>query len=193
MAPILEPFVTKHPPGKDVRVADLALVAAYRGVLPDALLELWTDVGLGRYGGGLIQLVDPRAFEDVLAGWLMRPAPSPDRVPVAISAFGRVFYYRKLPNGAEDVAFLEPHDRLSGVLEWSLEGSFNGVLTDDEAVAELLEPDLYAACTARLGALEDNEIFYPVPALALGGTWDAAAMGKGDARVHLELLLQLAQ
>jgi hypothetical protein len=148
----LQRFVSRHPPGADVQPAASELVAAYRGVLPDALLELWTQIGLGRYG--LLEIINPDEYADVLAGWLMRPQAALDRVPVAISAFGRLFYYRRLQEDAEDIAFLEPHYWQTGVLEWLLEGSFNETLCDEEAITDLLEPELYAECLRLHGPLE---------------------------------------
>jgi hypothetical protein len=36
-------------------------------------------------------------------------------------------------------------------------------------------------------------MYFPKLALALGGAWNALTMMRGDARVQLELLLQLTQ
>ena len=185
----LQAFITKHAPHERVKPALSALVESYRGVLPDALLELWARVGLGRYGGGLIQLVNPDEYKPVLYGWLMLDTPNPDRVPIAISAFGKLLYYRKLAEGAEDVAFIDPHWRSTDVVNWSLVDFFNESMCDDEIVEDVLQSDLFAECGTKYGALMDDEIYFYVPALALGGSEDVESMGKGNALVHLELLL----
>ncbi len=64
----LQPFVDTHTPSASVKPAASDLVARFRGVLPNSLLDLWSTVGLGFYGGGLIQLVNPEEYADVLAG-----------------------------------------------------------------------------------------------------------------------------
>jgi hypothetical protein len=187
----LQSFVTKHISDSSVEPAPSALVEAYRGVLPDELLELWTRVGLGRYGDGLIQLVNPDEYKPVLYGWLMLATPNPDRIPIAISAFGKLFYYRKLAEGAEDVAFIDPHWRSTDVVNWSLEDFFNDSMCDEEIIEDVLQSELFTECVAKYGALAENEIYFYVPALALGGSEDVNSMDKGSALVHLELLLQM--
>jgi hypothetical protein len=189
----LQPFIETHAPSARVKPAPSDLVARFRGVLPDSLLDLWSTVGLGFYGDGLIQLVNPEEYANVLTGWLLLPAPNPNRVPIALSAFGTIFYYRKLAEDAEDVALINPHLHQSDVLDWSLSDFFNGTLCDPDGGSELLEPELLMACLTRHGPLAENQMYYPVPALALGGAMHADSMDRGDARVHLEFLLQLAQ
>lgn len=47
-----------------------AVIDAYRGNLPDALLGYWGRLGWGGYGNGLLWLVDPRDYADVLSAWI---------------------------------------------------------------------------------------------------------------------------
>lgn len=51
----------------------------------------------------------------------MKDQPDMTRLPIAISAFGLVFYYRLLSeDGDEDVSFIDPHNSDIGVTAWSL-------------------------------------------------------------------------
>lgn len=188
----LQPFLDRFPP-TDVRPASAGLLQAYRGVLPEALLQLWAHAGPGQYAGGLLTLLDPREYAPTLQGWLMRDRPSPDRVPVALGAFGTLFYYRKLGEHAEDLAFIDPHRSGTGILSWSLEGFFNETLTDPEGRGPLLQEVLFAECLRLHGPLGAGEMYAFVPALALGGAPDAAHTARTDARAHLEFLLQLGR
>ena len=48
-------------------------------------------------------------YQDVLWSWLMKDQPDMTRLPIAISAFGLVFYYRLLSeDGDEDISFIDP-------------------------------------------------------------------------------------
>ncbi|WP_249384016.1 GAD-like domain-containing protein [Chitinivorax sp. B] len=189
----LQNFVDTFQPDKTVQPVDSVLINAYRGLLPDSLLELWAKVGLGRYGDGLIQLINPDEYRALLCGWLMREEDEGDRLPIAISAFGRVFYYRRLSDdGDEDVAVLDPHYRNGNVLDWSLDAFFNDTLCDGEAIESLLERGFFNQAVGRLGPLADGQIYFYTPALALGGVADVDHLDKGDAVVHLDLLLQMA-
>lgn len=189
---VLQPFLDRHPPST-TRKADPALVERYRGLLPDSLLALWAEVGFGTYSEGQIQLINPERYQACLWGWLMLDEDDDSRLPLAISAFGHIFYYRRLSDeGDEDVALIDPHRSESEVLAWSLEAFFNEVLCDEESIDSLLDRALFKAIPAAKGALQPDEIYYFVPALRLGGTASADHVDRGDALVHLEFLLQLA-
>ncbi|WP_187359894.1 GAD-like domain-containing protein [Chitinolyticbacter meiyuanensis] len=187
----LQPFLECHAP-TDVRPASTELVARYRGLLPEPLLTLWQRVGLGRYGNGLITLVNPDDYKHPLYGWLMYDEENPSRLPIAVTAFGLLIYYRRLDEDAADVAYIDPNLREAGVLAWSLEAAFNDVLCSTETQAELLDAELFAAAFARLGPLKTGQSYCFVPALALGGAKVPELLEIGDAAVQLDLLLQLA-
>ncbi|HSC80585.1 MAG TPA: GAD-like domain-containing protein [Chitinolyticbacter sp.] len=188
----LQPFLECHPPADDVCPAPDELLARYRGQLPEPLLALWQRVGLGRYGNGLITLVNPDDYKDQLYGWLMYDEEDPSRLPIAVTAFGLLIYYRRLGEDAEDVAYIDPNLREAGVLAWSLEAAFNEALCSTETQAELLDAELFAAALTRLGLLRAGQSYCFVPALALGGAKTPEQLEIGDAAVQLDLLLQLA-
>lgn len=173
---------------------DAAFVAGFEGRLPEPLLDLWRTHGLGAYGDGQITLIDPDAYKPLLYGWLMRDDEDEDdsRLPIALSAFGRIIYYRRLDEEEEDISSLDPHHSSGAVHTWSLQSFFDDHLCDPEVRTELLEPSLLTATRERLGALQAHEIYYPVPALRLGGSWQASQMDKGQGQVHLAWLLDLA-
>ena len=198
MTQALQAFLDCFPPdqGADAGVlpASADLLERFRGMLPDSLLRLWAGPGLGWYGDGLIQIVNPLEYLGTLAGWLTRDLSDLSRVPVALTAFGKLIYYRRLGEDAQDVSVLDPHRPGSGaeVLAWSLDDSFNEVLCDAEVQADMLDQELAGQAALKLGRLEPGEMFFHVPALMLGGSDDLQSVAKGDALVHLDFLLQLA-
>lgn len=189
----LQPFIDRHAPGLHLEKADPSKLARYRGHLPPALLELWTDYGFGLYGNGLIQLIDPDRYRQNLWGWLMRGEADLTRLPIAMSAFGTIFYYRRLSDeGDEDVSFLDPHTSESGDLTWSLEEFFNGWCCDDGVISDFLDAGMVKDVAIEKGALENDQMYFFVPALRLGGERAVRCVERGDAAVHLDLLLQMA-
>ena len=190
-------FLEHFPPRDEPQKADPELLERYRDLVPPGLLELWQHAGFGFYSDGFLQLIQPDEYHEVLCGWLLRD-PDPERVPFMMTAFGTLIYYRMLardPEGkivAEDVAYLEPHHRDSSVLSWSLEGVFNDALGEDDALSDFYRRDGFGDARALYGPLNPDEIyFYRLP-LALGGAENLENLTKGDARVQLEILLQLA-
>jgi hypothetical protein len=189
----LAPFLHKHPPTPGLVPATAEQLARYDGHLPAALLALWRQHGFGFYGGGLVQLIDPDLYRDNLWGWLMREEPDMDRLPIALSAMGTIFYYRRLSDdGDEDVSFINPHTSETGCAVWSLENFFNEWLTDDETLADHLHAAQFDALVARAGPLARDEMYFHEPALRLGGDGSLERIARGSAPVHLGLLLELA-
>jgi hypothetical protein len=188
----LQPFLQRHPPSAGLTLASPDQLARYAGHLPAPLLALWRQHGFGFYGQGLVQLIDPDVYRDNLWGWLMRDEPDMDRLPIALSAMGTIFYYRRLSeDGDEDVSFLNPHTSETGCTVWSLERFFNEWLGEDDNLADHLHAGQLDALVARAGALERDEMYFHEPALRLGGDGSVAHVARGRASVHLDFLLRL--
>ena len=189
----LQAFVDRYIPGAALIKATPDQLQRYRAHLPEPLLELWQTHGFGFYGNGLLQLIDPDRYRDNLWGWLMRDEPDMERLPIALGAFGEVFYYRKLSDdGDEDISYLDPHTSEADCLIWSLPNFFNQWCCDDENIATLLQPERVRQSAQASGPLAENEMYYFVPALRLGGSGAIDTVARGDAAVQLDLLLQLA-
>lgn len=188
----LQPFLKRHPPTADLQRATPDQLGRYAAHLPAPLLALWQQHGFGFYGQGLVQLIDPDLYRDNLWGWLMRDEPDMDRLPIALSAMGTVFYYRKLSDdGDEDVSYLDPHTSDTGCAVWSLAQFFNEWLADDGNLADHLHAHQFDALVAQAGPLARDEMYFHEPALRLGGDGSPAHVARGSAPVHLDFLLQL--
>jgi hypothetical protein len=170
------------PPGSD-------LIEKYSKVLPAQLIELWQTQGIGKYADGYLELVNPDLFNDTLATWLAKRVPT--YVPIVISAFGDLFYYRKLTETDEDVCVLDPHYRSINNCTWSINSFFNDYLTADSFYDTFLRRELFLSAQQIKGPLALNEIYFFVPALALGGAEEAKYIDKGNAQVQMDILFQL--
>ena len=193
--PELQRFMTTYRPGPDVRQASAELLSRYAQLVPASLLHLWQTVGFGAYDGGLLQIVNPDDYRRLLHGWLMLDEDDPTRLPIGVSGFGRLFYYRRLTDeGDEDVCMIDPHSSTATaeVLTWSLDDFFEQYLCDDAARNDVLQVADFSAATAQHGPLGEGQMFAYSPALRLGGDGSIARLSKADARVHLDFLLQLA-
>lgn len=188
---LIETFVQAYKPGNDLKKPDKKLLKLVEDILPPEILYLWENYGFGDYGDGLLKVIDPRDYWDNLAAWLGRKDMT--RVPIMMTAFGDLFYYRKLEQGEHDIALLDIHFRKTTVCAWSLPIFLKGYLQDKDIRHDILRDDIFADAVQKLGALRHNEIFFFVPALCLGGFEDIKHVGKGDAEVHQVLLLQLGK
>jgi len=189
----LQTFINKFSVDQAGNTVSPETVKKYQAYLPEALLELWQNHGFGFYGNGLLQIINPELYQDVLWSWLMKDQPDMARLPIAISAFGLVFYYRVLSEeGDEDISFIDPHNSDIGVTAWSLTDFFNDWICDDEIIEQFLEKSALAKAQTQYGKLTDNQMYCYLPALRLGGRASDLNLDKGDAATHLDFLYQLA-
>ena len=175
---------------------------------PEALLErpvhpklTWLLARLkpGRHAGGLLQFAQPGTHAAELGPWLM--GRTDGRTSIGRTAFGELLVFRDLRNHAAslgmedaesacDVAAIDIHFKRMKVLATSVE-EFVESLDDPEWQKAFLRQPLYTAAKARLGDWDQHECFAFVPALALGGSEQAASVERMDWRVHQSLLLQI--
>ncbi|MGN6650259.1 GAD-like domain-containing protein, partial [Trinickia sp.] len=121
----LHRFAKTHPPARPVSPAADELIAAYEGVLPASLLELWRQKGLGFYGDLQLTLIDPRAWQPVLDQWIVSSPDAVQRIPIVLTPFGALIYYRKVTATDEDVVYIDPVSKEARTLTWSLDDFFN--------------------------------------------------------------------
>jgi len=154
----LAPFIKAHP-ARQVSPAPAALIAAYEGLLPASLLELWRKKGLGLYGERQLALIDPTPWQPVLDRWIVSPPDSVPRIPIAITPFGVLVYYRKLTADDEDVSFLDPVSKATGDLSWKLDDFFNQFLCDPDSCDSLMPPALLESAREECGPLAPGEVY----------------------------------
>jgi hypothetical protein len=157
----LSPFITAHPPSSETVAASQELIEAFDGRLPASLLELWRRHGLGRYGAQQLCLIDPRIWQATLDRWIVSPPDTAQRMPIALTPFGSIIYYRRLTATDEDVAVINPHTRSTDVLAWSLETVFNETLCDAGQLGDLIPQGWLKSAEDTHGRLADDECYEP--------------------------------
>jgi hypothetical protein len=165
----------------------------YKNILPAALLDFWKEFGFGNYADGIVKIIDPSDYMPVVRMWLGLDEDEDSRIPIMITGFGDIFYYRKLTETEEDVSFLDIHYRKIEVCAWNLTQFFEEYITDKNISGELLRTSLFDKSLEKMGQLKYEEIFYFKPALALGGGEEIKYIDKGIADVHQTLLFEIGQ
>ena len=158
-------------------------------MLPAEIIYLWENYGFGEYGNGIIKVVDPREYMNSLYTWL--GGIDYNKIPIMVSAFGDIFYYRKLEENENDVALLNIHYRKIEVCAWSYQEFFGKYILDSEVRNTILRERLYSNAVQELGELKHSEIFFFVPALFVGGSEDIKYVKKGSANVHHQVLFDM--
>ena len=113
------------------------------------------------------------------------------RIPIILTAFGDIFYYRKLEDGKNDISMLDIHYRKTIVCSYSYQEFFEKYIVDKKVIKNVLRIDLYKKAVKKIGKLNDKDIFFFVPALVLGGKEDIKYIDKGNCIIHQQILLNL--
>jgi hypothetical protein len=179
---------------------DHATIKAYRGKLPDYLLQFWADHGWCSWSNGQYWLCDPALARPVL-DYVFRGDPDldPDRmIAYGYTAFGDIdIWYGdatirlNLPMNkvrVEPREFDEEHQRYwtdEIIVGMRLSGRVAAVMApwEDENLKNMMPQAL-----ERLGRLEWGEIYGFVPALSLGGRNTVDHLRKMPLVEHLVFL-----
>jgi hypothetical protein len=184
-------FVKTFVPSKDLIKPDNNIIQQFATILPKELIEFWKEFGFGNYGDGLIKIINPLEYMDSLYEWLGRKDAS--KLPILVTGFGDIFYYRKLAENKEDINLLDIHYRKIDVCVYSLSEFFNSFIVDKGIIKELLKEKLFKNAQKKKGGIEYNEIYYFTPALIMGGGEDIKYIDKGIGTVHQFLLFQMGK
>jgi len=188
-ADVMNAFIEAYKPGENLTKPDDELLRFGEGMLPKPIVEFWKEYGFGEYGDGLIKVVDPRDYMNSLYSWLGEQ--DFNKIPLVVTAFGDIFYFRKLSDSENDVCLLDVHYRETVVCTDSYEEFFEGYILDEGIRKDVLREELYKAAVEKLGKLAHEEIFFFKPALCLGGGEDIKYVTKGNGAVHHQVLLQI--
>lgn len=184
-------FIEKFRPGENLQKPDEEILNFGRQILPKDIIQLWEEYGFGEYGNGLIKVVEPREYMNSLYMWLGQK--DFNKIPIIVTAFGDIFYYRKLEDNENDILLLNIHYRKIEVCTYSYQEFFENYILDENIIKNVLREDLFKQAVEELGKLEYKDIFFFTPALVLGGGEDIKYLKKGNGAVHHQVLLQIGQ
>ncbi|OUM65165.1 hypothetical protein PIROE2DRAFT_7885 [Piromyces sp. E2] len=158
-------------------------------VLPKEYINLLKNYGFGNYGNGIIKVINPFEYADNLYTWIGNDEDN--KLPIMMTAFGDLFYYRKLEGEEEDICILDIHYKNIELCEYHFKDFIENYLLNEDIQSSSLRKKLFSEALEIGGELELNEIFYFVPALSIGGAESINYIKKGDANAHQFLLFCL--
>ncbi|ACA86618.1 GAD-like domain-containing protein [Shewanella woodyi] len=171
--------------------------------LPNRLLEYWQEYGFCGWGEGLIWVVNPADYADILMTWLSdTPFENADNYYViARSAFGELIVWGEKTGQSIDInvnfGMIFPTDNTEKLKkrgeERSIELFFASMSKDSLDKKDLDENPLFERAMAKLGPLEADEMYGFVPALAIGGAPKLENLQKVKVLEHLTFLADLGE
>lgn len=180
----LEYFLQKCGPAISCTPVSQKTIDQYKDRLPATLIDHWKEQGWCGYLNGLLWIVNPQDFEAAIVDWVTEQ-DQPAFV-FARTSFGDLFVWAN-----NQVYFLSIHHGWFEDLTVDMEIFFNGILCDKQYLNIGLRGALHQKALPKLGALEPDECYAFVPALALGGSEEVRSLQRVKLREHLAFLVQL--
>ena len=88
-------FISQFPPSENLVKPDEKTISFFEDKLPSDLISFWKQYGFGNFGNGIVKVINPETYVDSLGIWLGR-VNDWSRIPILISGFGDIFYYRRI-------------------------------------------------------------------------------------------------
>jgi hypothetical protein len=161
------------------RPSSAGMVEKYAERLPGPLLATWAEQGWCAYGGGLLWLTDPDAFQEVADLWAPDAASAPC---FARTAFGDLFLW-----DGQGVIFI---DVIEGE-RWNFQGpweEFVKFVTEPVWKMSALRVDIFEEARALVGPPNHDELYAFEPAVCLGGPGTADTIQRRNLFAHLHFL-----
>lgn len=170
----------------DQQRCDAQLLRAFNDKVPDSLIEFWSRFGFGGYANGLVWVVNPTQFKDVLAEWVSPTAKKRPAIAVIRTAFGNIIYWQ-----GSQFTFLDVHYNRRVVAGGDVEVLFGYYLVHEKSRRSVLEEPLFKKALKARGTLRHDEMYsYGLP-LAFGGDPDVKNLTKAKMREHLSILAKI--
>lgn len=159
-------------------------ISMYRDKLPEQVIAIWKEYGLGSFMNGFIKTVDPDTFQNLFQRVYFNGLRL---IPVFVTAMGDMIIW-------EDNAYLTILKLRHGTFAVIGKGCsyFLDDLTDEDYVSEFLKPRDYYIALRTQGHVKYDECFGYVPLLCLGGAENAKNLKKAKLLEHMELILAVS-
>ena len=166
-----------------VKVADMPVevIEKYRNQVPEELVQIWEEDGLGTFLDGYFKVINPDDYIDFVKETYF---DGDIVIPIFLTALGDIVTWEKN-------TFVTALEYKSENIQVLIAGFDHFIkFYNHEIILEELDMALFDKAVKRLGPLEYDECFGFVPILPLGGKKDVDHMDKVKIREHLVLLVQ---
>lgn len=175
---------------------------AYKDILPDKLLEYWQDVGWSGFSNGLLWLVNPANYDDLLEQWIENtPFEKIDKYHVfARTAFGVLYVIgektaRTFTINCPMHSIIAIENRVKKIqkdADLSVQSFFAMSDKDKFDIEDIDDKSLFDQALNKLGPLEEDEVYGFEPSLIVGGDLKVSNLVKLNLGIHLSILRQLS-
>ena len=159
------------------------VIEKYRDQVPEELVQIWEEDGLGTFLDGYLKVINPDDYLDLVQETYFRGDIS---IPIFATAFGDIIV-------CEEKQYLRMVKYKDGTFATFLEdlSLFIKFLPDESFTDDYFDLPLYHEAIERYGSLDYTQCFGFVPLLGLGGFKDVRHLDKVKMYEHILLITQL--
>lgn len=158
-------------------------IRKYSGKIPQVLMDIWQEYGVGSFFGGYLRVINPDDYMDILKDSYFRGDVS---IPILVTAFGDVITWEE--GKYTRIVRYRYNDFELMIGRFDL---FLKLLGDKGFLRRFFTLEDYAQAVEKYGKLADDECFGYVPLLALGGKEDVEHLQKVKTKEHIAVIAQL--
>lgn len=133
------------------------------------LTTLWQEVGLGSYCDGMLKIINPSDYQEVLNSCYVMDYDK-SFLPFMCTAFGDVFAYVKNPKLDNYIVYLNVRYGTYLILPDNLVLLLNKIIFNKSTLKGWFDLENYPAIQGKLGTPGFDECFGYSPLLAMGGS-----------------------
>lgn len=163
------------------------LINEFERKLPQEIINLWKEDGLGGYIDGLIWTIDPRNYIEYLPKWINIGS---DGIPFMRSSFGDLITYYNRKNEDNIVFINVRHQKKQYICEKADDFFDNILLLNNDFFTHIGKLKSFNEAKDICGSLRNDQCYGYEPVLASGGKETVNNLKIFNFDVYLEILTQ---
>ncbi|MER7525263.1 T6SS immunity protein Tdi1 domain-containing protein [Microbacterium oxydans] len=163
------------------------IIEAYRGRVPDEVIELWEKYGYGTFAWGFLRVINPAVYESELADCIGKTQGDGIAIPIMVSGLADLITWE--PSiGFVGLKYREGrasglNSELSGFLEMLQ-------LAGKDYLSMTLNWDIFPKAVEAYGELPYEESFTFVPLRSLGGPEKVENLKKRETIAAIQVMVE---
>lgn len=161
------------------------IIEAYRGRVPDEIVEIWEQYGYGTFADGFLRVIDPAVYESEIGEGIGKTQGDGIAIPIMVTGLGDLITWEP------SLGIVAIQYRLGDT--YGMGSRVRSVLrlVEDGLILSRLRAEIFSEAVAAHGALPYEESFIFVPLLSLGGPAKVENLHKRETLTAIQLMVDL--
>lgn len=164
------------------------IIEAYRGRVPDTLIELWEKYGYGTFADGFLCIINPKEYEEKVGDCIGKTQGDGIAIPIMTTGLGDLITWEPSLPGVVGIMY-----RLGDTVGL---GSLDTFLTltrfgGAKHLSRALHWDIFPEAVAAHGELPYDQSFIFVPLLSIGGEEKVENLNKRDTIAAIQVAVDM--